>query len=847
MLRILVLLALSVPVIVPASSFDSGWRFLRADISGAAEIQFDDHTWEIVTLPHTARVEALVAGKDAPQWQGLCWYRKSFTVPAAASNQVAILRFEGAMNAAEVWVNGQSAGKFMGGYLPYVMDVSSLLQPGATNIVALRLDNRDNPITGPKPLGDLDFNLYGGLYRSASLTFKDTLHITDPILANEPAGGGVFVTFPAVSKEAATLRVQTHLRNAGQKSRAFVLRTALLDTEGRSVATLNTTPAPLAAGAAQSFTQELQVPQPRLWSTASPYLYRIRSEVVADGRTVDEEQTRIGIRRIEITRDGFRLNGEKQFLRGANRHQEYPYLGNALSDAAQYRDARKIKEAGFDYIRLSHYPQSPAFLDACDELGLVVMNCLMGWQYFGKDPAFAELKYQECRQLIRRDRNHPSVILWEVSLNESDMPKPFIARTHGIAHEEYPGDQMFTCGWMRGYDVFIQARQHGGCTKVKDVPCVVSEYGDWEYFAQNAGLQQHLWKEMQPAERSSRQLRSDGEARLLQQALNFQEAHNDNLKTRAFADGIWVMFDYNRGYAPEIEASGVMDIFRLPKPGYWFFRSQRDATELTSGQPSGPVLFIANQNTPASPKEIRVFSNCNEVELFRNDQSLGRQRPDQNRIATHLRHPPFTFHVDDYAPGTLRAVGYLGGRVMTEHVVHTPGEPATLALSFDLAGKPFAASGKDAVFCRTELRDARGTVIPTNGVRISLGETGAARLLGQNPIATEAGIATVLLESDIANPATAVFALGIVDVRGEIRALTAAASPDGTPAPAFTVHYTTDGSEPTPASTVYRQPILKRSQLRVALVVGGTVVARVDAPTPNLEKVTASTKPAGFP
>jgi hypothetical protein len=185
--------------------------------------------------------------------------------------------------------------------------------------------------------------------------------------------------------------------------------------------------------------------------------------------------------------------------------------------------------------------------------------------------------------------------------------------------------------------------------------------------------------------------------------------------------------------------------------------------------------------------------------------------------------------------------------VMTEHVVHTPGEPATLALSFDLAGKPFAASGKDAVFCRTELRDARGTVIPTNGVRISLGETGAARLLGQNPIATEAGIATVLLESDIANPATAVFALGIVDVRGEIRALTAAASPDGTPAPAFTVHYTTDGSEPTPASTVYRQPILKRSQLRVALVVGGTVVARVDAPTPNLEKVTASTKPAGFP
>ena len=114
----------------------------------------------------------------------------------------------------------------------------------------------------------------------------------------------------------------------------------------------------------------------------------------------------------------------------------------------------KSRRQGFDYIRLSHYPQSPAFLDACDELGLVVMNCLMGWQYFGKDPAFAELKYQECRQLVRRDRNHPSVILWEVSLNESDMPRSFIERTHAIAHEEYPGDQCYTCGWMPGYDVF---------------------------------------------------------------------------------------------------------------------------------------------------------------------------------------------------------------------------------------------------------------------------------------------------------------------------------------------------------------------------------------------------------
>jgi beta-galactosidase len=822
-----------------AAPFDNDWRFLRADVAEAAAPQFDDPTWESVTLPHTARIEALVAGKDASQWQGLCWYRKQFAVPATASNQVAILRFEGAMNAAEIWVNGQSAGKFMGGYLPYVLDATKLLQPGATNTVAVRLDNRDNQITGPKPLADLDFNLYSGLYRGASLTFKDTLHITDPILANRPASGGIFVTFPTVSKDIATVRVQTHLRNAGQQPRAFILRNTLLDAEGQAIATLTTTPEPLAAGSAQAFTQEFQVPQPRLWSPAAPHLYQVHSEIVADDRTVDEAHTRIGIRHLEITRDGLRLNGEKLFLRGANRHQEYPYIGNALSDAAQYRDARKIKEAGFDYVRLSHYPQSPAFLDACDELGLVVMNCLMGWQYFGKDPTFAELKLREIREMIRRDRNHPSVLLWEVSLNESSMPKPFITETHAIAHEEFPGDQMFTCGWVRGYDVFIQARQHGGCVKVKDVPCVVSEYGDWEYFAQNAGLQQHLWKDLQPAERSSRQLRGDGETRLLQQALNFQEAHNDNLKTTAFADGIWVMFDYNRGYAPDIEASGVMDIFRLPKPGYWFFRSQRDATEPVFGKPHGPVLFIANLNTSLSPKAIRVFSNCDEVELLRNDRSLGRRRPDENRITTHLRHPPFTFNVDEFAPGSLRAVGYLSGHAVAEHVVRMPGEPATMGLTFDLAGKPFAATGKDTVFCRAELRDSHGTLVPTNGVTVSFGETGDAQLVGQNSLGTEAGIATILLQSDAARPVSTVFALGMIEVNGETRVVTAAATPDGTRIPPFSVRYTTDGSEPTAASPIYRQPLKRAAQLRAAILVDGTVVARA-ARTASSTKITAS-------
>jgi beta-galactosidase len=607
-----------------------------------------------------------------------------------------------------------------------------------------------------------------------------------------------------------------------------MLRTTLLDPDGEVVKVIESPAETVSPDSDREWVCEFRVEQPKLWSPDTPHLHTVRSELIDDGRVVDSECTRTGIRRIEITNDGLRINGELRFLRGANRHQEYPYIGNALSDAAQYRDAFQIKQAGFDYVRLSHYPQSPAFLDACDELGLVVMNCLMGWQYFNPDPAFAELKYQECRQLMRRDRNHPSVILWEVSLNESRMPREFIRKTHEIAHEEHPGDQCYTCGWTDGYDVFIQARQHGGCRSVTNRPCVVSEYGDWEYFAQNAGLQQHLWKDLQPAERNSRQLRGDGEKRLLQQALNFQEAHNDNLKTTAFADGIWVMYDYNRGYAPDIEASGVMDIFRLPKFGYWFFRSQRDADEPVAGKPVGPMVFIANHWTPDSTLEVRVFSNCEEVELHLNGKPVDRRRPDTSRVSTHVNHPPFTFALDRFEAGTLRAVGFIDGRPVAHGEQRTPGEPSQLSLEFQLGNRPFGASGKDAVFCHAELRDKAGTRVPGVEVPVFFGVNKPARLTGHNPILSEAGVGTVLLESESDHASAVVYALCQVRTDNGVRILSAAGSPSGKLVPDYVIRYTTDGTEPTAAASVYEGPIKDAPSVQAALFAEGHRIAIAD-------------------
>jgi hypothetical protein len=352
-----------------------------------------------------------------------------------------------------------------------------------------------------------------------------------------------------------------------------------------------------------------------------------------------------------------------------------------------------------------------------------------------------------------------------------------------------------------------------------------------EYYAQNAGLEQEKWKDLQPAARSSRQLRGDGEARLLQQALNFQEAHNDDLKTTAFADGVWVMFDYNRGYAPDLESSGVMDIFRLPKFSYWFFRSQRDAGELIAGRPLGPVIYIANYWTADSPLEVRVFSNCEEVALYLNGKLVERRRPDTSRVSTHLKHAPFTFKPGRFQPGTLQAVGYIGGREVTRCERRTPGELDGLTMKFDLSGRPFAIGNKDMTFCYASLKDKTGTLIPTARVPVFFGITGPAQLVGDNPIMSEAGTATVLVASDIPKTRCAVYAICLMNEKDHTRILSAAASPDGTKVPDYKIHYTTDGTELSARSPVYSRPVKNAPQLRAAILVNEEVVARADSRT----------------
>ena len=724
--------------------FNDNWEFvISSDSAAIFSPETKVSSWKLVKLPHTPVIEPLVI---VNQWQGSCWYRKKFRLTNEMKGKRLFMKFDGAMNVAEVWINGVKKIKHLGGYLPFVVDFTSEAKIDNENIVIVRLDNTDNPVTGPKPLKTLDFNMFGGLYRDVFLIVKNPLYITDPILADKVGGGGIFVTYPVVSKEMAVIKVQTNIKNEDKKDMDFEVLHELW-RKNKKVGSYISKKQSIKAGRDIDIIAEITLKLPDLWSPSNPDLYKLVTKVISDRKIKDIDTTKIGIRNFKITKDYLAINGEKIFLLGVNRHQEYPYIGYALSNEAQYRDARKIKDAGFDCIRLSHYPHSPAFMDACDELGLVVIDAILGWQYFNKDEAFQSQVLQTCRDMIRRDRNHACVLAWEVSLNETRMPDDFIDRATSIAHAEYPGNQCFTAGWQNyGYDIYIQARQSRLNRYQKpDKPYIVSEYGDWEYYAMNAGLNQDLWQGLLKADRSSRQLLSDGEKRLLQQATNIQEAHNDNFSTPAFADCFWVMYDYNRGYATDLEASGIMSVNRLPKFSYYFFQSQRDPDNISGLYQSGPMVFIASYWTEESNSKIRVFSNCEEVELILNGKLIGYQKPDTNKISTYLAHPPFTFDAKEFKPGTLIARGYIKGIRVAEYSVTTPEKPVWMVLTFDESGQLPKANSNDVIFVYARIVDKNGTLTPVNGQKVEFILSGDAEIINPGEIESEAGIATALI------------------------------------------------------------------------------------------------------
>ena len=742
-------------------NFNGNWQTCNQEDLNPSQksVPVDDsysfRDWKTVTLPHTAKVEPLVIMEP---WVGISWYKKDFTAKRDWENRKVFIEFEAVMQKAEVWLNGKLLMTHTGGYLPFTVDISNEIKYNKSNRLVVRTDNHDDPEVPPgKPIKDLDFCYYSGIYRNVSLLICDRLYITDPVQAHQPASGGIRVWYPEVTAQMATVAVSALIRNDFDQARNFELSYILFDKTGTAVTLKSSQKITLEAKSEKTILEKLQVEMPDLWHPNHPDLYTLKVGIVENNTLNDFISTKIGIRKFELVRKHFLINGDPLLFVGTNRHQEYPYIGNALSDNAQYRDAVKIKEAGFNIVRLSHYPQSPAFMNACDELGILTIAAIPGWQFTGNE-TFMQHSYQDARDLIRRDRNHASVAMWELSLNETPMTDNFMQQMVMIADQESPDSKLITCGWInKFYDVWIPARQHAKAPDYwkkydGETPMFTGEYGDWEYFAQDAGLNQTGYAGLKGDERTSRQLRGAGEKRLLQQAVNFQEAHNDNLINPHLGDANWLMFDYNRGYSPDIESSGIMDIFRLPKFSYYFYRSQNQSINSATTIKNSPTVKIASYwNVTSDFHNLKVYSNCDEIALYLNNILIERKTASRDNISGQLPYPPFIFNMEKFEAGQLRAEGYIKNKIICEDIIQTAGKASIINLKYDQSGKSLKADGADVVFLYATVCDANGNTITDSNASIQFTTSANGKLIGQNPVKAEAGIATILLQAGTHN------------------------------------------------------------------------------------------------
>lgn len=757
-----------------AYSMNPGWRFHKGFVQGAEQTNFDDSNWNVVSLPNG--IEYLpTEASGCINYQGEVWYRKHFTPEPDWKGKKLFLHFEAIMGKSKIWVNGHLMKEHFGGYLPIIIDVSSALKPGQDNVITVWADNSDDPSYPPgKPQDMLDFAYFGGIYRDCWMIVHNQVYITDPNYENETAGGGLFVSFDQVSDQSAIIRTDAHIRNDSCLNFSGSLVFELYDRDGKQIFTREKSLS-LKQGMARKFTLRTPVQQPHLWSPDSPYLYSLHVYVKdGNGKITDGYSRRIGIRSIEFKgKDGFWLNGKPypEKLIGANRHQDFAVIGNALPNSLHWRDAKKLRDAGLRVIRNAHYPQDPAFMDACDELGLFVIVNTPGWQFWNNDPSFAQRVYNDIRNMVRRDRNHPSVWLWEPILNETWYPAEFAKNVVRIIKEEYPYPYCYAgCdATARGHEYFPVQFTHplngdGGAFNTDSLNPKIS------YFTREWGDNVDDWSSHNSPSRVNR---AWGEIPMLIQAQGYAKPDYpytcyDVLyrNPRQHIGGcLWHSFDHQRGYHPDPFYGGIMDAFRQPKLSYYMFCTQRPAyknPELISD--SGPMVYIANAMTPFSPKDVTVYSNCDEVRLTycKDGKQYTYHKPqDQEGMPSPIitfknvfsvMHDKALSRQKKQSESYLLAEGLMNGKVVASHKVMPARRPSKLILWADNEGVETTADGSDIVTVIAAVCDENGTIKRLNNYEIQFEIEGPGQLVADektftNPRPVLWGTAPVLVRA----------------------------------------------------------------------------------------------------
>lgn len=753
-------------------SMNPAWRFHKGAVEGAETKEFNDKDWTVVSLPDG--IEYLpTEASGCINYQGEVWYRKHFTPDAALKGKKLFLHFEAIMGKSKVFVNGKLLTEHFGGYLPVIADVTDVLDWNGDNVIAVWADNSDDPSYPPGKAQDvLDYTYFGGIYRDCWLIAHNNVFITDPNYENEVAGGGLFVAFGKVSDALAEVQLKIHVRNATKNPFSGRVEYMLLQPDGTEVARLSDK-IQVKVGRATTVSDRMPVKQPMLWTPSTPTLYNLLVRVLdKEGNVIDGYRRRIGIRSIEFKgKDGFYLNGRPygKPLIGANRHQDFAVVGNAVANSIHWRDARKLKDVGMEIIRNAHCPQDPAFMDACDELGLFVIVNTPGWQFWNDAPEFAQRVYSDIRNVVRRDRNHPSVWLWEPILNETWYPADFAKNTRDIVDAEYPYPYCYSGSdsEARGHENFPVYFAHPA--NMQDASKEIDPTKT--YFTREWGDNVDDWSSHNSP---SRVARNWGEQPMRVQAQHYAcpyypvTSYDVLYKQSPQHVGgcLWHSFDHQRGYHPDPFYGGLMDVFRQPKYSYYMFMAQRPAVKNDRNAGSGPMVYIAHEMTPFSGKDVTVYSNCDEVRLtFNKGGKTYTYKKDKNRPG--MPSPVITFPdvydfmVDKAFSRTqkqddvyLLAEGLIDGKVVATHKVVPARRPEKILLWMDNEGTDLKADGSDFVTVVAAVADKNGNIKRLNNYNIRFSIEGEGRLLGgpgvlANPVPVKWGTAPVLVQSTL--------------------------------------------------------------------------------------------------
>ena len=749
-------------------NFNEGWRFLLGDVKGAEATAFDDSRWEIVCAPHIDRLEPSEAS-GGRNYQGVCWYRKHFTVPEDMAGKQVLVHFEAIMGKQWVYVNGRLVKEHLGGYLPITINLTKEgVKAGDQCLIAVKADNSDDKNYPPgKQQNQLDFAYHGGMYRDVWLIGKSAIAITDAIERNQVAGGGVFIHFDNISEQKADVFIDVEVfRGKWQEVRGerIVLEARVLDANGKEVKKLKQ-PFSLREGEYKTVRLATTIKDPHLWSPESPYLYTVELKVstksnlspltshlspLSDGGIV-----RMGIRKAEFRgKDGFWLNGKPYHqLVGGNRHQDFAYVGNALPNSQQWRDVMRLKQAGMTIIRAAHYPQDPSFMDACDELGLFIIVPTPGWQFWNKDPKWGEMVHQNTRDIIRRDRNHPCVLMWEPILNETRYPEDFALKALQITREEYPwpgrpvaAADMNSAGVKDNYDVLYDWAYNIDNAKYDIDKCIFTrEWGEYvdDWYAHNA---------------INRAARGWGEHAQLAAALSLADTYGQMYHgQRQFIGGcLWHPFDHQRGYHPDAYVGGIYDAFRQPKYALEMFKAQSQAE---------PFLTIVHEMTQFSPSDVTIFTNCDSVRLTALNGWKSATLPVVHNPNDQPNAPVvfkgfwdfWTARNLSYTKKSWQSVKFVAEGIKDGRVVCTvekmPSRRSTkIRLVADEMGRQLVADGSDFIVVVAEITDDNGNVRRLAREHVSFTVEGEGCIIGDasiaaNPRQVEWGTAPVLIRS----------------------------------------------------------------------------------------------------